>query len=296
MRTASAILLSSAAVAGLIALAPARAAAPVTIEKSLLGIRILQSYKDVLAKWGPPRLIARGDEVIIYTPVLDPEGNDLGGIRGISYTGGTSGGAGGGSGPSSGGGMGGKGGGGTPRMPGTGQGKMGPSSGGGSPAGGGGGGAGADSDVSFGQAGSYMWAYHDARHQDFYLFYFNLEGRVVFVEERGREGGMPTQRGIKLGSSVKSLYETYGWPDTIQEIEPGIVMDYGSKYHVKFAVIKDRVVGIGVVLEESQAIPFFPLNSSGGAGGGKGGMAGGTGPQSGGAGGGGRKGGGGGAD
>jgi len=275
MRTASGILLSSAAVAGLVALAPARAAAPVAIEKSLLGIRILQNYKDVLSKWGPPKLIARGGETLVYVPVLDPEGNDLGGIRSISYLGGGS--TGGGGTPGAGGP--GKGGGSAPGMspmaPNMGGGKKGnggggPGSGGGpgGPGGGAGaGGAGGDADTSFGEAGSYKWVYHDARHQDFFVFNFNLEGRVVYVVERGREGGMPTQKGIHLGSSLASIYETYGWPDTIQEIEPGFVLDYGSKYHAKFAVIKDKVVGIGIVLEESQTVPFFPIGGSGGGGG-----------------------------
>lgn len=289
MRTASGILLGSAAAIGLIALAPARAAAPVTIEKSLMGIRILQNYKDVLAKWGPPKLIARGGETLLYEPVLDPEGNDLGGIHSISYLGG-SGGAGAGGGP----GMGAKGGRGAGMAPpGSGggpgpvgmsnrKGDMGPSSAGAGPgrgaaAGAGPGGAGGSdggADTSFGESGSYKWVYHDPRHEIFYLFDFNLEGRVVYVAERGRDGGMPTQRGLHLGSSLASVYETYGWPDTIQEIEPGYVLDYGSKYHLKIAIIKDKVVGIGVVLEESQTVPFFPINGSGGGAGKGGGPAG----------------------
>ncbi len=98
MRTASGVVLSAAAAMGILALMPARAGAPVTIEKSLLGVRILQTYHDVLAKWGQPTLVLRGGEKFLYTPTTDAEGNDLGGIKGVSYEGGasTSGGGGGG--------------------------------------------------------------------------------------------------------------------------------------------------------------------------------------------------------
>src|SRR5580700_8596902 len=112
MRTASGILLSSAAALGLAALVPARANAPLTIEKSLLGVRILQTYHDVLAKWGQPTLVLRGGERFLYTPATDANGNDLGGISGVSYEGGSGGsgapgggGGGGMKGPGSGGGM-----------------------------------------------------------------------------------------------------------------------------------------------------------------------------------------------
>ena len=86
--------------------------------------------------------------------------------------------------------------------------------------------------------------------------------------ERGIKGGMPTQLGLKLGDPVKTLYDIYGWPDTIQDTEPGFTPDYGSTYHAKFAVIKNKIVGIGVVLEESERLPFFPIDSNGGGGGG----------------------------
>lgn len=266
MRTSSGILMSSAAAASLIALAPARAAAPVTIEKSLLGIRILQTYRDVLSKLGQPRLVVRNGEYVLMESALDPSGNDLGGVRSVGYEGGGS--SGGGSSPS----MGGPGSGG-PGMPGGG--KMGKSMGGpgsggpgmpGGMGGMGGGSASADADTSFGQAGGYGWVYHNASRQTAYVFLFNLEGRVLDILERGREGGMPTQLGLKLGDDVKKLYELYGWPDTIEDNEPGFILDYGTKYHAKFAVIKNKVVGIAVVLEESQVIHFFPEKSGGGGG------------------------------
>ncbi len=266
MKFAHGMLLGSVASVGLMVLAPARAAAPVTIEKSLLGVRILQTYRDVLAKWGQPRLVVRNGETILFESALDPEGNDLGGVRSINYQGGSSSGPSGGGAPGSGGKMGG-GGPSAPSMASPGGG--GPSSGGGGGGGGVGGGSDSgDADTTYGASGGYGWAYHDARHQDAYTFFFNVAGRCVFIVERGREGGMPTQRGLKLGDTVKKLYELYGWPDTIQENEPGFILDYGSKYHAKFAVIKNKIVGIGVVLEESQKLPFFAPSSGGGGGGG----------------------------
>jgi hypothetical protein len=253
----------------------------VVIEKSLLGVRILQTYRDVLAKLGQPKLVIRFGELIEMVSSLDANGNDTGGVSDITYEGG---------GGSSGGGPGG---GGPPGMRGGGSGGgnlksappppgVGGSGGGGMGGpgtkgpGGGGGGGGSDADTTFGEAGGYIWAYEVPAKKTCYIFVFNLEGRVLAIIERGLNGGMPTQRGLKLGDNVKKLYDIYGWPDTIQDTEPGFTLDYGSKYHAKFAVMKDKIVGIGVVLEENERIPFFPINSSGGGGGG-GGMKGGGG-------------------
>ena len=73
MRTASGVLLGTAAAVGILALMPARAGAPVTIEKSLLGVRILQTYHDVLAKLGQPKLVFRWGEVFEMVLILDAE-------------------------------------------------------------------------------------------------------------------------------------------------------------------------------------------------------------------------------
>ncbi len=285
MRSGTGVILGSVAAVSVMALVPARAAAPVTMEKGLLGIRILQTYKDVLARLGQPKVMVTLNETASVEDAVDPNGNDLGGIRSVSYGGSSSGSAGGGSATKGGGGMGmpglgpmgpmtGGGGGGMMGMgkkgDGGGVGAPGPSMPGGA-GGGSGAGASSGSGSTFGESGGYSWWYHNARQQVAYSFLFNADGRVRGIMERGREGGTPTQRGIHLGSALKDLYTTYGWPDTIEEISPGFVLDYGSKYHAKFAVIKDKVVGIGVVLAEDQHVPFFVDGGGSGGGGATGG-------------------------
>lgn len=294
MRKVLATLFSAATVAGLLVFAPAQAAAPVVIEKSLLGIRILGTYHDVFRKFGQPTLVVRGGEKVLVELAKDAQGNENGGIKAVSYIGGNGGGPGGPGGPSSTGGGGGPSMGPRPSMKGGG----GPMSGGmggpGASMGGAGGGLGSsqdESDVTFGESGAYAWVYKDPHAETAYAFAFNLQGRVLLVVEWGNRGGMPTQRGLKLGDSLKSLYEIYGWPDTIQEQPPAMVLDYGNKYHAKFAIIKDKIVGVAVSLAENMPFHFYPEDNNGGpGGGGKGGPGG---PAPGGSMGGGRRGGGG---
>src|SRR5579862_6377805 len=54
------------------------------IEKSLIGIRMLQSYKDVLRKFGPPTRVYRNDETVGLVEAYDSKGNPTGGILGFS--------------------------------------------------------------------------------------------------------------------------------------------------------------------------------------------------------------------
>ncbi|MCX6378762.1 MAG: hypothetical protein NT023_04690, partial [Armatimonadetes bacterium] len=53
------------------------------IEKSLAGIRILQSYKSVLARYGAPTRIFAADDVVEFAYALDAKGDKTGGIKGI---------------------------------------------------------------------------------------------------------------------------------------------------------------------------------------------------------------------
>lgn len=144
---------------------------PVAIEKELLGIRILQSYRDVLARHGAPNRIFKAIEDVGYVQAQNRVTGELtGGIIGVESSGSNAGGggaalgggasgfagggapglAGGGVGPSSGGALAGGGGGGR----GPSSGGRGPSSGGGfsapGSAGGGGSRRGADDNGDFG--------------------------------------------------------------------------------------------------------------------------------------------------
>src|SRR5438477_11607000 len=62
----------------------AQAAPPVAAEKSLLGIRILQTYKDVFRKYGPPNRVYRYDELVDLVEATDSQGRLTGGIRGLA--------------------------------------------------------------------------------------------------------------------------------------------------------------------------------------------------------------------
>ncbi len=92
MRREIGYLFGAAALGSTLALAvaqprAARAAAPVTIEKGLLGIRILQSYRDVFRKFGPPTRVYRSGETIDMVEALDAQGMPTGGIIGLGGTG-----------------------------------------------------------------------------------------------------------------------------------------------------------------------------------------------------------------
>ncbi len=77
-------VLGLAALGGsLLGLSTVRAAGQVNIEKGLLGIRILQTYRDVYRKFGQPDRVYRTDQVVDLVEALDAKGNPTGGIRGL---------------------------------------------------------------------------------------------------------------------------------------------------------------------------------------------------------------------
>ncbi|HLV79195.1 MAG TPA: hypothetical protein VKT32_02905 [Chthonomonadaceae bacterium] len=68
----------------LLAAALPASAGTIRIEKSLIGIRMLQSYRDVLRKFGPPTRVYRNDETVGLIEAYDKKGNPTGGILGFS--------------------------------------------------------------------------------------------------------------------------------------------------------------------------------------------------------------------
>ncbi len=267
------------------------------IEKSLLGIRILQSYRQVLARYGQPTRIYRLGEVLDFIYDTDANGKYTGGITGLGDT--NSGGGGGSSnsgkaggppagygppgggggygpysGPPSGGGSRGgyspSGGGGGGYGPYSGPpGGGGPPAGYGPPGGGGGGGlnnlGGGQQENTFKASGGYIWVYlyPDKRCTG---FVFNRSGRCEAILELGRFNGQPTSRGVNLGSRVDSVYKTYGWPDTSEFSPQGTSLYYNNKYHLQFVVLNNKVVGILVVLGEEQKYKTAKADNGGGAG------------------------------
>jgi hypothetical protein len=311
-----ALLGGLAAMSGLLLLAPAQplsaAKRPVSIEKELLGIRILSSYRTVLAKYGQPTRIYRSGEVVSLVGATDANGNLTGGVLGLGDEVGNGGMPGMGGGPMGmarrgmgGGPMGMSGGSGMPMgmnrgpmgmaggpmgmggsgMPmgmaggpmGMGRGMSGAPMGSGMPMGmagrgmGGssgalGGGLGAASgqgSETFGDSGGFQWVYFYPKQELVYWFVFNKDGRVEAILERGRYLGQKTSQGLGLGAPVKSVYNSYGWPDTIEQQGPTLALRYNVKHHVQFNVLNNKTTAIAVFLSETQRY-FSDENSSGG--------------------------------
>ncbi len=291
MRRGMGLLGGMVAVCSLLALTPKPTQAA-GVEKSLLGVRILQTYKEVLKLYGAPTRVYRLGETVLVQESTNADGDLTGGIRSLSETT-----AGGGGGPTSPGGGSpgaarGDEGGGLPGGRGKGGGGSSPYGGGGPsvPGGGGSGGVGGSGDESnttFGQSGGYVWVYHYPITERLYLFLFNAQVRLLVTFERGKFGGGATARGINLGSSLASVYSTYGWPDNVEEQGPGVVLNYSQKYHLLVAVLKGKVVGLAVSLFELPRLRMLAINeANGGSGGSSGGPGrsggGGGGPKSGG--------------
>ena len=272
------------------------------VEKNLAGIRILQSYKSVLDRFGAPSRIFRKDEIASYIYSRDANGLLTGGVTGYGDTTQSSGANLASAGPGAGGGMmasmGGRGGG----MPGMGgppagaAGMMAAMSGrgggmpgmGGPPAGGrsGDGEAGAPgastaaapAGNTFGDSGGFVWSYLDARAERVIDYHFNKDGRVETITEFGRFRNSVTARGISIGSTLPEIYRTYGWPDTTRLINNGemTVLSYLQKHHFQVVLIKDkttdssRVSGLVVTLRENQNVA---VTSGGASTGGRGGAA-----------------------
>jgi hypothetical protein len=274
MRRGMELIVGIAAACGLLMLTPqpSRAAG---VEKSLLGVRILQTYREVLKLYGAPTRVYRITEKVLVVESTSADGELTGGIRSLGE--GAAGGMPGGGGPP---GSGGPGTGGYPGAPGEGgsmPGGKGMPGSGGMPGGGIGGASGSESNTTFGQAGGYIWAYYYPVTEKLYLFLFNAQGRLLVTFERGRYGGGGTSNGLNLGSSLASVYSLYGWPDNVEEQGPGIVLNYSQKHHLLVAVLKGKVVGLAVSLFELPKLRMLAINEEGSGGGGGGGPTGGGG-------------------
>lgn len=255
MRRGMELIVGVAAVCGLLMSAPqpSRAAG---VEKSLLGVRILQTYREVLKLYGAPTRVYRMTEKVLVVESVNAEGDLSGGIRSLVDS--TSGGMPGGGGPPGSGGTSGEGG-----MPGP-KGTR-SSSSGGSPGSGTGGGD--ESSTTFGQSGGYIWVYHYPITERLYLFLFNAQGRLLVTFERGRYGGGTTSTGLALGSSLAAVYNMYGWPDNVEEQGPGVVLNYSQKRHLLVAVLKGKVVGLAVSLFELPKLRMLDFKEENGGGG-----------------------------
>ena len=231
----------------------ARAAKPVAIEKELLGVRVLQNYRQVLARYGAPTRIFRATETVNYIEATSLTGESTGGILGIQDS--TSGGGGGGGAPGG--------------MPGSsGGGGAYPSSAGAAGGGGGGGGSssGDNPDASYGESGGFTWVYLYPTKELVYEFRFNRDGRIERIAELGRGFGQHTTRGIGLGDTIDRVYSVYGWTDRVKEEDSSkFSLLYNDRYHAHFLVAKNKVIGISVFLKENQ---FMHFDSGSGGGGG----------------------------
>ena len=249
-----------------------QAAPPTAREDTLLGVRLLSSYKTVLQRFGQPAEIQvgmpEGNEEAgsaampgMGMPGMPGSGGPMGmpgmpgsgggrmGMPGMPGSGGPMGipGSGGPSlpgfgGPSGGGpaGMPGSGGPmGMPGMPGSGGGRMGMP---GMPGSGGGGAAGATSLPTLpgsggGPSQETIWWYKYPQQGLFYAFLLNKQGQVIQIQAHGYKPDpkAPTARtakGITLGAPFGSILKNYGWSSDGEHIGEYLVMRYDSRDRV----------------------------------------------------------------
>ncbi len=238
-------------------------------EKSLLGVRVLQSYKVALAKLGQPDRILRADEYVNVIYDIDAKGNYTGGILDITSGGDVSKDT-----PNSvspGGGPPGSENGDNPGDPSA---AGDPSAQGGPNAGGLNNNTQEKPPETFGQSGGYLWIYRRPKEKKAYALEFNRDGRALLIVELGMVNGSPTRRGIHLGSPVTEVYQKYGWPDSVQENKENMQLFYNLKHHCQFDIVNNKVSGIYVALSEGTKIRVSKDHNGGGGnnpGGGNGG-------------------------
>ncbi len=197
-------------------------------EKSLLGIRLMSTFKDVLKKFGQP------DEIQIGSPAV-PEKADLNAGQVASTPSGF-----GGMAAPGGGMMGGRGAMGGPRMGGGSMGVMMPGASGGGMSGG------ATTDEPTGES---TWWYHvkGKKGQNVglhYSFLFNKEGKVIQIQQYGYTGGGKTLQGVGLGSSLGQVLGKYGMSNEGNRAGEMAQMIYGGGEQVVFQLLRNRVIGV----------------------------------------------------
>ena len=84
MRKQLGLLIGLAVIGGIALPASGGGGAVVSMEKSLLNVRILQSYKKVLARYGQPNRIYQRNEAFDFIPAVDSKGNPTGGVKGLA--------------------------------------------------------------------------------------------------------------------------------------------------------------------------------------------------------------------
>ncbi|CEK18550.1 hypothetical protein [Chthonomonas calidirosea] len=115
---------------------------------------------------------------------------------------------------------------------------------------------------TFAELGGYKWVYFYPEKELLYMFGFTPSGRVIHILEVGRTGGQPTSRGLRLGDSLKKVYELYGWPDSTEQQGGSIALIYNIKHHLQVNVYHNRVIAIFVMLLEQD---HFDMSSFFGA-------------------------------
>lgn len=125
---------------------------------------------------------------------------------------------------------------------------------------------------TFGDSGGFQWVYMNPFLHRVFWFAFNSDKRVIVVVEAGRDHGIPTSRGVNLGSTAADVYEAYGWPDSTQIQGDTIALKYNFSHHCQFNILSstNKVVDISVTLTEHEIVDLGGT-SSGQQGGGRGG-------------------------
>jgi hypothetical protein len=276
---------AAAAAAALTLATPAQAQG---IERTLVGIKLNTTSKNILARYGNPTQVVVG-ETGVRLPGGGGRGVAAGGFGAASASSSGFPGGGGGGYPGGGGGYPGGGGGGYPGgggfgggggLPPLGGGGGYPGGGGGYPGGGGGGGypggfgggfgggaglpGGGDITASVGGGGGgafgntsstvsrqqeVTWIYD--RSGVSYEFLIGADGRVIQIKAIGYKGGnAKTSRGVQLGSSYATALARYGYPEQHQRVGPILIASYRNKAHTSFQFLNNKVIAITIATVE----------------------------------------------
>lgn len=92
------------------------------------------------------------------------------------------------------------------------------------------------------------WWYHDRKKAIHKAFLFNKEGRVIQIQEYGWRDTPTTQLGVHLGSNLGEVIRKYGWSSDGEHMANQITLRYGVKNKLGFQLVNNKVVGITIAV------------------------------------------------
>jgi hypothetical protein len=86
-----------------------------------------------------------------------------------------------------------------------------------------------------------------------FSFLFNKDGRVIQIQEYGWKMGRgctPTRQGIGLGTPLAQIIRRYGWSDDGEKSGATMTLRYGSTQRLGFQLVRNSVAGITLAVGE----------------------------------------------